>query len=197
MNNNYLKIIIFFLSLFLFGNYAFSEEKAETCPRVEVVQDFFDKESFASMDTSFTQFSVWLLLNEDEDYGICGSTTDSYIAGTLYGKMKRIVGYVDGHTVDLKLGQWDNKNLLFVYYHSGGNQYILKIFEILERDISGEPLFVKASNMGSIEVEQHKIIVKNSERLNMNEAKITYDTYEFKDGTFTLLGSENKTIHRD
>jgi hypothetical protein len=129
-------------------------------------------------------------LFKNKEHGHIEPANEHYICIYLQDNYPIINTIIYGHTLSLETRDIDKDNELelLVFYHAGGNQYALELFEIQEDKLLPFKHQPGSSNMRSIKIIDNKIIVRNLEN-NNDVRKIVIDNYKIINGDCVLYTS--------
>lgn len=126
---------------------------------------------------------------------------DLYVVAWM-GHVPMIIDRIYGHTPQFEIRDInsDGKNELLLWYHTGANQFGLKIYTINEKVFDFEYFTpVKAdlmSNMGSIKIVDGQIILQNQQFVSSPQsgAILSTETYRFVGQTAERIGTRLEFI---
>lgn len=157
--------------------------------------------SFQSRNGDKVTVSVRHLLYKDED-GAVGPTAESYVFEVIDRDYPIIVDGIYGDHLSFELSNIGGTNGqdLLVFYHSGGNQFGVKIYTIDGVGISPLKTQPVSSNMGYIQLKGKEIIIKNQEfkiDSSTTHATLYTDTYQVVSNECKLLKEQKEILPPD
>lgn len=127
--------------------------------------------------TIIEEIAVGRLFYREEASGACLPTSERYLVTKFPDGQLRIEARIDGHTLGLKFVNLRSRHFLAVTYFSGGNQYLLKLFQLNEDKITPVKGMPVASNLRAIEIQNDRIVVKNQVTDNDGNRAIVTEHY--------------------
>lgn len=113
---------------------------------------------------------LWPMNGQGE---VAGPSVEAYIVREFLASHPVIEDKISGHHLRIELINCNGGRFIAIYYFSGGNQYVLKLYSWMNNNdiiaLSHQP---NASNMRDIVFRGDQIIVKNQEYSNSKRGRI-------------------------
>lgn len=174
-----------------------SADGEDCVSRLEVKELLGDIDEKVTDSNGLESIEAGKIFYEDAS-GYCIPTYETYLIGRYYNRYLSILSVINGHTPEVKIHEFQNEQLLLLFYHTGANQYYFEAYKFTGGTarnkielIPGTPV---ASNMGSIAVTGDTVTVKNQERLTVETGVVTTDIFRYQDNAFVLAKSERREV---
>lgn len=180
---------LFLILIFLAPSFVSSKSSSANffeCSHIEKNETLIDSFTLKDVANNLGSLVEGRLFYKNSS-GHCIPTNETYLISVMDGGYPKILSTFNGHTLKAKMVKLAREDFLFVFYFSGGNQYVLrpyKFFNGLLKEIN-TPVFV--SNIRSIELIDDMILINNQVYSDDGEATIKSESYRYQNGHFVLI----------
>ena len=184
---------------------AHPDDDGGDCPRTGLVGELLEeddlkiiREALQKPDLGFLSIYAAKLFYLDSD-GNCLPTDDTYLVSFSERAYPQIIEKVPGQSLTAQVDSFDGDYVLSVFHQANSGQYALNMYKLVAAhqafngliskpvEVEGRPFNTIISNLGSIEMQKDRIVVKNSVR---SEAKKhqerLIESYRYQAGKFEL-----------
>lgn len=174
-------IRVLLLSLLVLLSPMAQGEAERGCERFKIEDVNFKHQILRSIETDISDIKSGKLFYREAS-GACVPTTDTYLLVFIDGVLPRIAAVLKGHTLELDTISVDNTTYLAAYYFSGGNQYVLSLFEFEMDDLAPVKGPGLSSNIRSIVLDGSHIVVRNQVMDASGAREVLVHEYWIEDG---------------